>query len=134
VELGFLDARPKAIPAYPDPYGDAPLETRARSYLHANCSICHRAGGTISDVDLRFTTSFLDTKLCNQPVIREDTDPLVPQVRLVPGDPAASNLSFRMHDRMGYRMPKIGSNVADPEGTALIDGWIESLTACPEPE
>jgi hypothetical protein len=133
VELGLLDAPPKALAPYPDPLGDAMLEARARSYLQANCSICHRAGGTISDVDLRYTTSFLDTDLCNQPVIREDTDPLVPQVRLVPGDPEGSNISFRMHDRMGYRMPKIGSNVADPDGTALIDEWIESLTSCPEP-
>lgn len=131
VELGYLSAKPKAIPAYPDPSGDAPLEERARSYLQSNCSICHRAGGTLSDVDLKYTTSFADTKLCNQPVVREDTNPDFPGVRLVPGDPAASNLSFRMHDRTNYRMPKIGSNVADPTGTALIDEWITSLTGCP---
>jgi hypothetical protein len=131
VALGHLDARPKAIPPYPDPLGDAPLEARARSYLHANCSICHRDGGTVSDVDLRFTTSFADTALCNQSVIKSTGDPLVPQIRLVPGSPEESTISFRMHDTTDYRMPKIGSSVVDPDGTALIDAWITSIEACP---
>jgi uncharacterized repeat protein (TIGR03806 family) len=131
VALGHLDAMPKALPAYPDPYGSAPLETRARSYLQTNCAICHRAGGTVSDVDLRFTTSFAATTLCNGMVIKGTGDPMLPQIRLVPGDPAMSNLSFRMHDTTVYRMPKIGSNVVDPMGTALIDEWITSIQSCP---
>jgi hypothetical protein len=28
-------------------------------------------------------------------------------------------------------MPKIGSSVVDPDGTALIDAWIRSISACP---
>ena len=42
--------------AYPDPYGTtAPLEARARAYLHSNCSNCHRPkGGGRGDMDLRF--------------------------------------------------------------------------------
>jgi uncharacterized repeat protein (TIGR03806 family) len=131
VALGYLTAMPKAIPPLPDPLGDDPLESRARSYLHANCAICHRVGGALSDVDLRYTTSFLDTALCNEPVIRGTGDPLLPQIRLVPGSPEESSLSFRMHDTTNYRMPKIGSSVVDTAGTALIDEWITSLTACP---
>jgi hypothetical protein len=131
VALGYLDAMPKALDAYPDPFGSAPLEQRARSYLQTNCSICHRAGGTVSDVDLRFTTSFADTTLCNGMVIKGTGDPLLPQVRLVPGSPESSNLSFRMHDTTNYRMPKIGSNMVDPMGTALIDQWITSIESCP---
>ncbi len=131
VALGFFDAKPKAVPAYPDPYGAGPLEQRARAYLHSNCSICHRSGGIVADVDLRYTTSFADTDLCNQMVIRNTGDPLLPQIRLVPGDPAMSTLSFRMHDTTTYRMPKIGSRVVDAMGTALIDEWITSIQACP---
>jgi hypothetical protein len=131
VALGYLDAMPKALDAYPDPFGSEPLEQRARSYLQTNCSICHRAGGTVSDVDLRFTTSFADTTLCNGMVIKGTGDPMLPQVRLVPGSPETSNISFRMHDTTTYRMPKIGSSVVDPMGTALIDEWITSIQSCP---
>ena len=51
----------------------------------------------------------------------------------VPGDPALSAMSFRMHTLEGTRMPKIGSSVVDPAGTQLVDDWITSLpaSACP---
>jgi hypothetical protein len=131
VALGYLDAMPKALDAYPDPFGSEPLEQRARSYLQTNCAICHRAGGTVSDVDLRYTTSFAGTTLCNGMVIKGTGDAMLPQIRLVPGDPATSNISFRMHDTAVYRMPKIGSSVVDPMGTALVDEWVTSIQACP---
>lgn len=129
--LGLFDAAPVMLPAYPDPFGSADLEARARSYMHSNCSVCHSAGGTLSDVDLRFSVAFKDTKLCNEPIIRGTGDPALPQTRLVPGSPEQSSLSFRMHDTTNFRMPKIGSNVVDPAGTALIDEWVSSLTSCP---
>ena len=129
--LGLFDAAPPMIDAYPDPYGSADLETRARSYMQTNCSICHRAGGALSDVDLRFVVPFAETNLCNEPVVRGTGDPALPQTRLVPGSPEQSSLSFRMHDTTDYRMPKIGSEVVDTAGSALIDEWITSITSCP---
>ena len=129
--LGLFDATPARIAALPDPKGSADVELRARSYLHANCAICHRPGGPVSDVDLRFTTTFQGTTLCNQAVNMGTGDPTIPQVRLVPGSPADSALSYRMHTTGSYRMPKIGSTVVDPDGTALIDDCITSITACP---
>lgn len=130
--LGLFDSDPRRIPGYPDPQSTtADLETRARSYLHANCAVCHRPGGPVSDVDLRFTTSFADTLLCNGQVIKGTGDPMVPQIRLVPGHPEESALSYRMHATDSYRMPKIGSSVVDPAGTQLIDDWITSITDCP---
>jgi len=90
--LGLFDAAPKSMPAYPDPYGAAgTVEQRARSYLQANCAICHRPGGDFGSVDMRFTTDFADMKLCNEPSER-DTQ-LVPEFRLVPTQPAESSLS-----------------------------------------
>ncbi|CAN0602002.1 unnamed protein product, partial [Ectocarpus sp. 12 AP-2014] len=43
----------------------ATLGQRARSYLHSNCSHCHRPGGTTqSTMDLRFGTTLVDTRTC----------------------------------------------------------------------
>jgi uncharacterized repeat protein (TIGR03806 family) len=131
--LGLFDVRPKDIAAYPTPADSTTgtLDERARSYLQTNCSICHRPGGPLSDIDVRYVTAFADTNLCNVPIVRGTGDPLVPQTRLVPGDPTNSTISFRMHDTGVYRMPKIGSLVVDPTGTQVIDDWITAITACP---
>jgi uncharacterized repeat protein (TIGR03806 family) len=129
--LGLFDAPPQRIAGYPDPKGTTDLELRAKSYLQANCSICHRPGGPVSDVDLRFVTPFKDMSLCNHTVNMGTGDPKIPQIRLTPGDPSQSSLSFRMHDTTSYRMPKVGSSVVDADGTKLIDDWITSITSCP---
>jgi hypothetical protein len=83
-------------------------------------------------MDLRWGTAFADTKLCDD---AERDKGLVPDYRLVPGDTAKSGMSFRMHSLDAVRMPKIGSNVVDPQGTALIDQWITDMStdACPPP-
>jgi hypothetical protein len=140
-DMGLFDAAPKMFAGYPTPTAAGDLTQRARSYLQANCSICHRPGGALADIDLRFTTSFKDTKLCNQPVAKSSTD--YPPLRLVPGKPAQSTISYRMHDTVpmfcgpqpatctNNRMPKIGSYLVDPDGTKVVDDWITSLTACP---
>ena len=36
------------------------LDTKARSYLHANCAICHLPEGNYSSIDLRFGTPLAD--------------------------------------------------------------------------
>jgi hypothetical protein len=48
-----------------------------------------------------------------------------------PGVPTESIVSLRIHALDSVRMPLIGSLVVDTSGTALIDDWIRSLTACP---
>ncbi len=130
--LGAFEHAPTRIAGYPSPTGSDTLESRARSYLAANCAICHRPGSTVSDIDLRFTTSFADTLLCNQAISAHPDDTNLPPLRLVPSDPANSNLSFRMHSTIdGYRMPKLSSSVVDTAGTMLIDQWIDSIQSCP---
>jgi hypothetical protein len=130
--LGAFDHAPTRIAGYPSPTGSDTLESRARSYLTANCAICHRPGSTVSDIDLRFTTSFADTLLCNQAISAHPDDTNLPPLRLVPSDPADSSISFRMHTTVdGYRMPKVSSSVVDTAGTLLIDQWIDTITSCP---
>jgi uncharacterized repeat protein (TIGR03806 family) len=129
-QLGLFDAPPKEIAGLPDPFGTDPLDVRARSYLQTNCAICHRPGGEFNSIDMRFTAAFEDMNLCDQ--VERDMG-MVPDYRLVPGNPTESAMSFRMHDRTDFRMPKIGSNVVDPQGSKLIDDWITSLPTdvCP---
>jgi len=133
--LGLFDAPPKTIAGYPDPKGTDPLDVRARSYLQANCAICHRPGGEFNSIDMRFTTAFADTALCGKV---ERATGMVPDYRLVPGHPEKSTTSFRMGVKPDpavplLRMPQIGSNVVDPEGTKLINDWITAMpvSACP---
>jgi mono/diheme cytochrome c family protein len=131
VARGVFDAAPKKLDAYPAPFvsGSATLEQRARSYMQANCAICHRPGGALMDVDLRYTTPFKNTNLCNMDIVRGTGEGL-PTKRLVPGSPSASALSYRMHDLGPNRMPKVGSSVVDKEGSKLVDDWITALPPC----
>jgi uncharacterized repeat protein (TIGR03806 family) len=117
--------------AYPDPYGNAPVEQRARAYLHANCANCHRPKGTgLGNMDLRFGTPFLDTKTCN--VDPEQGDIGVAGAKLlVPGMPALSVLALRPHSPAANRMPPLASSIVDAPGVKVLDDWIKSVAACP---
>jgi uncharacterized repeat protein (TIGR03806 family) len=131
-QLGLLDAPPKNIAGYPAPESttDGTVETRALSYLHTNCSVCHRPGSEGGLIDFRFDTPFAMRGLCDVP---EHDATKVPKYRLVPGDPNKSGVSVRMHALDELRMPKIGSNVVDTVGVGLIDAWIKAMptNACP---
>ncbi|HZS41854.1 MAG TPA: PQQ-dependent sugar dehydrogenase, partial [Polyangia bacterium] len=116
---------------YPTYDGTDPLDARARSYLHANCSICHRPNGNgQGPADLRYSTAFKDTMVCNA-MPQEGDLGLAGALLLIPGMPAKSILSLRMHALDVNRMPPLASHVVDAQGTSLIDSWIQSLTACP---
>ena len=131
-QLGLFDAPPKNIAGYPAPESttDGTAETRALSYLHTNCSVCHRPGSEGGLIDFRFDTVFAMRGLCD--VVEHDSN-RVPKYRLVPGDPNKSGVSVRMHALDELRMPKIGSNVVDTVGAGLIDAWIKAMptNACP---
>ncbi len=121
-----------------EPHGDAPIEDRARSWLHGNCASCHRPGGTTArgDLDLRFGTSFADTGLCN----REPSSGrpwYAPNWRdmllFVPGRPELSVLHHRLVTSSQFRMPPLASSIHDEAGVELIRTWIESTRTCPTP-
>jgi uncharacterized repeat protein (TIGR03806 family) len=125
-----LAQAPDALPRLADPEATDPLDSRARSYLHANCSHCHRPmGGGQGTMDLRYTKSLADTKTCDATSTQGSIDSAAKLVS--PGAPAASILSLRIHATDTKRMPPVAVRVADPVGAKLIDDWITSLTACP---
>lgn len=130
--IGVFDSAPVEQAALPDPADETvPLEARARSYLHSNCAMCHRPGANYTGFDTRYETPFAETMLCGVAPDKGDLG-VTGALRISPGNPEQSVVSLRMHtlDPL-YRMPMIGSGVVDPGGTALIDEWITSLTACP---
>ncbi|HSO38794.1 MAG TPA: PQQ-dependent sugar dehydrogenase, partial [Labilithrix sp.] len=130
--LGELGAA-SAMPALPDPYGTAPLEARARAYLHANCSHCHRGGAPGGGaLDLRAGVSFAATKACGT-APTAGTLGIAGAKLITPGDPARSVLAQRMQSTQAYRMPPLGRTTTDAQGTAVVESWIKGLTACPPP-
>ena len=118
--IGLFAAPPgkaSTLPAFVSPFGTAPLEERARTYLHANCSNCHRGDRRPA---LQFEKSLADTQLCSQPPL------------LVPGNPGASPIIKLLRSTdPSVRMPKNGGNVIDEAGVKLIEEWILSRATCP---
>jgi uncharacterized repeat protein (TIGR03806 family) len=107
-------------------------DARARSYMHANCSFCHRPQGQFPNFDLRFDTPLAMTSICN--VATKKTAPTITATTImVPGDHADSAMWQRMHSMTGDngRMPAIGSYVVDDTGTQLVADWIDSIATCP---
>ncbi len=125
-----LATPPAMAPHLSDPEGKDAIDVRARSYLHANCSHCHRPmGGGQGTMDLRFAGSFADTKTCNA---MNTQGPIGSATVLVaPGAPETSILSLRLHATDSKRMPPVAVSITDTSGVGVIDAWIRSLTACP---
>jgi uncharacterized repeat protein (TIGR03806 family) len=130
-----LGAEPPALPAYPRPFGDGPLEARARAYLHANCSGCHRpnGGAARSTMDLRFAVALEGTNTC---LVAPTVDNLgqADASILRPGAPERSILALRLHATDAKRMPPLGRQLVHTQGATLIDDWIRAIAACPGQE
>lgn len=132
-EIGMFDGplpSPTPIADYADP--QAPLEDRARAYLHANCGHCHRPGGWTPpdlDMDLRWSTPTPQTRLCGVPPQYSSTFPA--EHRVAPGDPFDSLIWLRLSSRGPWQMPPLATSIPDPHGRVVRE-WIESLEACPE--
>ena len=122
---------PANLPAYPDPLGSAPLEARARAYLHENCSQCHRPGGpTPVGMDFRFSTPLASTNACG--VAPAEGDLGIAGAKIIaPGSPATSIVIERMKRLDLHRMPPLASQVVDQSGVQVVSDWIQSLAACP---
>jgi len=119
------------LPVIPDPGGSAPLEARARAYLHANCSSCHRPeGGGRGEMDLRFSGTFAATKTCNADAQAGDLGVAGAKL-IVPGDPTKSLVSIRPRSVGANRMPPLASAIVDTAGVDIVDSWIKGIAACP---
>lgn len=108
----------------------ATLEQRARSYLHSNCSGCHRPDGpTPVILDLHFTAAFSNTNTCN--VVPTSGNVGITNAMLIaPGEPERSVLLARMKLRDDNQMPPLGTHQVDVAAVQVVSDWIASLKSC----
>jgi uncharacterized repeat protein (TIGR03806 family) len=101
------------------------LEDRARSYLDANCSQCHRPGGTVGYFDARYETPLADQDLiAGQILIDEGVDAAR---AIAPNDIWRSLIYMRANSVGDIKMPPLAHNMVDVAGMQLLRQWIESL-------
>ncbi len=107
----------------------APVEHRVRSYLDTNCAHCHRPGGTVSFFDARLGTPLAGQGIINGAI--QGVFNLGPNGRYIkPGDTSLSALHVRMGAvGNGTAMPPLAKNLVDPEAVALLQQYIQGLTA-----
>jgi len=127
-----LPAEPADLPKLVD-YGQSShdLNQRARSYLHANCSHCHRKWGGGNGEFLLLGTVDLDAMgIAN--VKPAHGGFYIPGANvLTPGDPYRSVLFYRAAKLGPGRMPRTGSSVVDEAGLKLLHDWIAQLPTEP---
>ena len=126
---GFLDSTPspsRGLPAHPQ-LSDTTisLESRVRSYLDINCSMCHRGNESIvpGSFDARITTQtdladIIDGFLVND--LGDSSNRFI-----VPNDTTHSTVLARLDGSAG-RMPPLASTVIDQEAIDLMTQWITS--------
>jgi hypothetical protein len=120
------------------PPATATLDQRARSYLHSNCSFCHRPDGQAwNAMDLRYGAPLQNTGSCNIVPGKGDLGVVGAHI-LTPGQPMDSVLWLRMNAPPGNaqtgdlgRMPAIATYVLDRQALDLVSHWIASITKCP---
>lgn len=131
-ESGLIDMAPAARDPLPDPFGNAPLDARARSYLDANCGHCHATTGSAAGTKVYWDRA--STAGSTLPVCRP-TDSVDGRDRvLVPGHPERSEFLARMTSSdASVRMPRGPSHIPDTAGIALLSSWVAAMdpVECP---
>ena len=125
---GPLPKPPHELEKMLDPYGGSrDVETRARTYLQVNCSVCHvESGGGNSTMELGLATPREKMKLIGARPLH-DTFGIVDAMLVAPGDPERSVLVHRLSRRGPGQMPPLVSNRVDDRGVALFQDWITGL-------
>jgi uncharacterized repeat protein (TIGR03806 family) len=121
------------LPLLPDPFGaTATLNTRARAWLHTNCSNCHRpGGGTPVNLDLRYSTALAGTNACDVAPVKSLGVANARIIAVGGSDPAGRSLLVLRPARSDAEaMPPLLPRVVDAAGVALLTNWVNSLTSC----
>ncbi len=109
-----------------------PVNSRMRSYLEVQCSICHNPenGAGRAQMDLNYATPLADMKICNTRPNGETLGQANPLL-LSPGHPDTSILYLR-HASIdeNFRMPPLGRSRVDKVGVNLMRQWIGAMEGC----
>jgi hypothetical protein len=141
---GLLSEPPGRVYTIP---GSA-IERSAIGALHGNCGHCHTEGTPADVTRLRVLVGEIDSPLgeweiyrttLNQAVTKWSPRPDGFDVRIVPGDPDASALLYRMESRdsessVGEQMPPLASELVDSEAVAAVRAWIGAMEPTTEPD
>ena len=127
--IGLFDSNLKSardLPKLAEPFGTEPIDRRAKSYLHANCAMCHQPDGPgQGPEDFRFSTAGEEMGTVMEIPTQGDLG-ITGAVLLFPGHPEKSIISTRIHSLDLSRMPPLATNIVDKAGAKLIDNWILS--------
>jgi putative heme-binding domain-containing protein len=110
-----------------DPYGDGEAQSKARSYLHVNCSVCHReAGGGAVRAFMNFDRPLKDSRMINEKPVLGDLG--LPEGRVIAaGEPTRSVLLYRMTTAGRGHMPYLGGRLIDDAGILAVRDWIAGM-------
>ena len=118
---------PETLPSFPALVdATAPVDLRARAYLHSNCSMCHRPGGPgQGPQDFRHFVPGVQMNVFNVDPT-QGTFGITGAKLFAPGDPDHSMILQRMRKIGLGRMPPLASSIEHRSGTQVIDRWIRS--------
>jgi hypothetical protein len=122
------DAPAPKVQKLPDPRdASLPVAERARSYLQANCSHCHRMwGGGNATFNVLYANPLKDNRIVD--VVPEHGDFGLPDGRLIAtGHPERSVILARIAKIGDGRMPQLASSVVDEQALSLVREWILHL-------
>lgn len=106
------------------------LAHRARSYLDINCAHCHSATGPADTSGLYLdiaTDHATRWGVCKAPIAAGQGTGGA-QFSIVPGDPDASIMTYRLESTdPGAMMPELGRSLVHDEGADLIRAWISEM-------
>jgi hypothetical protein len=124
-------------------------ESAALGWLHANCGIsCHNrtSWACVSTLYMRMEVASMATvratdtwnTAVGQPLelLNDGFVPPVPMLRITPGDPSRSAVSYRASVRdidpsQPNQMPAIDTHIVPDAGVAVINAWIRSMPMGP---
>jgi glucose/arabinose dehydrogenase len=106
---------------------NASTEHRVRSYLDANCAVCHRPGGpSRGNWDARFQTPFAQQGLLNGEPVAGDLG-ISGAKLIVPGSADQSLLYQRVKRTDFFRMPPVTVNDTPSPLLPVLKEWIDGM-------
>lgn len=133
-EAGILNGLPEISSvdklAVWDDQSSGSLDDRSRAYLEINCGHCHRpeGPGKNSGLDLTINAASDHALGIYKGPVAAGAGSGGLNYDIVPGQPEASILTFRMESNdPGTMMPELGRKLVHTEGVELIKKWIKSM-------